>query len=413
MKTEILVTGEEILKGDIADTNSGYISSKLLESGIRPSRISVTGDDEDEIARIVKEISERAEIAVVTGGLGPTSDDVTAPAAATAAGVDIEENLEAIEMILAKLEQIGSRLNVSNKKQAYLPKTATLIENSAGIAPGFSMVINGCRFFFMPGVPSEMKKMFDDHVHPAILDMIGASMKIIEHRITLHGIAEALANELLSGFRRSFPSVGLSFRALSPGVVIKISVLEKDENDDLVMKKALAWITEKFGDSVISLSGQSIEEVVGELLKTRNLKVALAESCTGGLMGHMLTSVSGSSDYFLLSAVTYSNSAKISVLGVSADTIKTHGAVHEKTAMEMAEGARKASGADYGLSVTGIAGPSGGTPDKPVGTVCIGISGPSGKRAARYFIPGFDRAMTKKRFACQALDMLRKEVLKN
>jgi len=413
MKTEILITGDEILKGDVPDTNSSYISVRLLETGIRPSRFSITGDDESEIADIITEISKRAEIAIVTGGLGPTSDDVTASAAAKAAGVNLIENADALEIIVKKLNKIGSRLNTSNRKQANLPATATCIENTVGIAPGFTIMINSCLFFFLPGVPSEMKKMMVDSVMPAISNLRGISSRFIEHKITLHGVAEALANELLSGFKRAFPSISLGFRALSPGVIIKISMEEKDKNDELLTKKALSWISDKFGSSVISLSGQSMEESLGDLLKFKKIKVAVAESCTGGLIGHMLTSVPGSSDYFLLSAVTYANASKIAVLGVDPETLKKYGAVHEKIAMEMAEGVRRISGADYGLSVTGVAGPGGGTSDKPVGTVCIGISGPSGIRATKFLVPGFDRAMTKRRFAYQALDMLRKEVLKN
>jgi len=413
MKTEILVTGDEILKGDITDTNSSYISGKLLEIGIKPSRFSITGDDESEIAQIIREIAERAEIAIVTGGLGPTSDDVTASAASKAADIDLVENTMALEMIVKKLNEIGSRFNASNRKQAYIPKIATCIENTAGIAPGFSIIINNCRFFFLPGVPSEMKKMLGRSVLPAISELKGTNSRFIEYKITLYGIAEAMANELLSDFKRAFPSIDLGFMALSPGVIIKISVEEKDKNDEFIIKKALSWITDKFGASIISVSGQSMEEALGDLLKSQKIKIAIAESCTGGLIGHMLTSVSGSSEYFLLSAVTYANSSKISVLGVDPQTLKDYGAVHEKTAAEMADGARRVSGSDFGLSITGIAGPDGGTPDKPVGTVCIGISGPSGTRATKFFMPGFDRAMTKRRFACQALDMLRKEVLKN
>lgn len=413
MKIEILVTGDEILKGDVTDMNSRYISSGLVKAGISPSRFSTTGDDESEIEAIIKEISERAEIAIVTGGLGPTSDDVTASAAAKAAGSDLSENKAALDMIITRLAALGSKLSPSNRKQAMIPSSSVCIENHAGIAPGFSMNIKGCRFFFLPGVPSEMRHMFDNQILPAICELKGIKGRFIEHRITLQGVAEALANELLSGFKRAYPSVSLSFRALSPGVFVKISKEEQDKSDELLMKKALLWIIDKFGSSVISTSGQTIEEVLAEMLSAKKLRIALAESCTGGLISHMITSVPGSSDYFLLSAVTYSNSAKISVLGVEPETLKKFGAVHEKTAMEMAEGARRVSGADFGLSVTGIAGPGGGSPDKPVGTVCIGISGPSGTRATKFLIPGFDRAMTKKRFACQAMDMLRKEIMNN
>lgn len=413
MKTEILITGDEILKGEITDTNSSYISSRLMDVGIKPSRLSITGDDEHEIASIINEISRRAEIAIVTGGLGPTSDDVTASSAAKAAGTDLVENTEALDMIVSRLNEIGSSLNSSNRKQALIPSSAQYIENYAGIAPGFTMQINNCKFFFMPGVPFEMKRMLESSVLPAICEIKGIKSRFIEHKITIHGVPEALANELLSGFRRAFPSIGLAFRALSPGVFIKIFKEEKDSADATIMKKALMWISDKFGTSVISTSGQTLEEAVGSILSSKKIKIALAESCTGGLISHMITSVPGSSDYFLLSAVTYSNSSKISILGVDPETLKKFGAVHEKTAMEMAEGAKKVSGADYGLSITGIAGPGGGTPDKPVGTVCIGISGPSGTRATKFLTPGFDRAMTKRRFACQAMDMLRKEILKN
>lgn len=413
MKTELLVTGDEILKGDITDTNSKYISAQLLEKGIKTSRISIAGDDESAISAILEEISSRADIAIVTGGLGPTSDDVTALSASMASGSDLEEKPEAVDMIVSSLKKIGAIINPSNLKQALLPAASECIQNTAGIAPGFRMQINQCTFFFLPGVPDEMKKMLDTEVIPAVCELKGVNGKFLEHRITLHGIAEASANEILSDFRDIFPSVTLGFRAISPGVIIKISIEEKNINDEAVINSALLWITEKFGSRVVSTSGKSLEETVGNLLASKKMTVSVAESCTGGLIGHLLTSVSGSSDYFLLSAVTYANSAKISVLGVSPETLEKYGAVHEYTALEMAEGVRRISGSDLGLSVTGIAGPSGGTADKPVGTVCIGISGASGTMADTFFIPGFDRAVTKRRFAFQALDILRKGIIGN
>jgi PncC family amidohydrolase len=330
MIAEILVTGNEILTGEVIDSNTAYISQLLEEVGVEVVRHSGVGDDMEILVSIIKEIAMRADVAVVTGGLGPTIDDITREAAAKAADVELILNRSALSSIEKYFTERRRSMHPSNKKQALLPKGSESLLNSFGTAPGFQLEIGGCTFFFVPGVPFEMQKMLSDIVLP---------------RITF------------------------------------------------------------------SVDGSSMEAVVGRLLLHKNATLAVAESCTGGLISHWLTNVPGSSNYFLFSGVTYSNESKERVLGVSSDILKQFGAVHEEAVKEMAECARRVSGAGYGLATSGIAGPDGGTAEKPVGTVCIGLSTPHSTKGFRFFFPFNSRSKNKRIFSMTALDMLRKELL--
>ena len=388
MIAEILATGDEICSGAVLDSNSAYIAQKLEEAGIKVARQSCVGDDIDTLASILKEIGSRADLAVVTGGLGPTADDLTAEAAAKATGV---------------------------KLQAMLPKGAESLYNPLGTAPGFFMKIGRCSAFFMPGVPSEMRRMLSDMVLPRIEKLqVGVKKFRPVKEISLFGLTESAISERLTGLTAEFPGIKIGICVRFPEVHVKLYTSGKDEKDlNELLKKACKWVLKKFGEKAFSIDGGSMEAVVGDLLRRKKSTIAVAESCTGGLISHWLTNVPGSSDYFLFSGVTYSNKAKIKVLDVLPATLKQYGAVHEETAKEMAEGARRIAGATYGLSTTGIAGPGGGTVDKPVGTVCIGLATPSGAKGYRFSFPFDDRSMNKRIFAMTALDLLRRELLRN
>lgn len=413
MKAEILATGDEIRSGALVDSNSAHISQKLEEIGISVVRHSCVGDDSDILTAILREIGSRTDICVLTGGLGPTSDDLTSESAAKAAGVELVINKKALSSVEEFFKTRKHLFNPSNKKQALLPKGSECLFNPVGSAPGFSLKIDKCLFFFLPGVPHEMRRMLSDKVLPHIEKLQEKIRTYCQNRtIPTFGFTEAAVNEKLTGFSDLFKELKLGLRANFPVIQVKLYGTGKDENYlNELLDKASDWISQKIGKRIVSVNGSSMERVVGDLLIGKNSTIAVAESCTGGLISHLFTNFPGSSDFFLFSGVTYSNKSKIKVLGVSPSTLEKYGAVHEETAKEMAKGAQRISGATYGLSTTGIAGPDGGTKTKPVGTICIGLATPDTVLAHRFHFPSFNRLMNKKIFAMSALDLLRKELL--
>ena len=414
MITEILSTGDEIRTGAVVDTNSAHIAEKLTENGIEVTRHSCVGDDREILVQTITEISLRADAVVVTGGLGPTVDDITADAAASAAGIGLVQDEKALQMIEDFFKARQRPLSPSNKKQALLPEGAQCLYNPIGTAPGFALKINRARFYFMPGVPFEMKRMLENDVIPQILQQKGDEKSCYRVKtFSTYGLPESQVNERLYGFNDIFSELTLGLRAIFPEIHIKIYGSSADETLlENQMVAASKWVEKKMDINMLSLEGKSMETVVGEMLLHHHYTLAVAESCTGGLIANRLTNVSGSSEYFLFSGVTYANAAKIDVLGVSPKTLEENGAVHERIAEEMAVGARRISGATYGISTTGIAGPDGGTDEKPVGTVCIGIAGPSGSRGMRYHFPFGQRLRNKQIFAVTAMDILRREMIK-
>ena len=414
MKVEILATGDEIRTGALVDSNSAHIALKLEENGIEVARHTCVGDDLSMLTDTFLEIGRRADATVVTGGLGPTIDDLSAEAAASAAGVGLIFDDRAFESISRFFQNVGRPMPESNRKQALFPRTSEILDNTVGTAPGFSITIGRCRFFFLPGVPHEMKRMLDAHVIPALVAMQGDA--VFHSRVTTintFGLPESLAGEKVAGVEAAFPGIKLGLRANFPQIQVKLYGRAENRTQlDESLDAAGRWVVSRLGDHVLSQKGERMEVVVGNLLRQKGATLALAESCTGGLIANWLTDVPGSSDYFLFSGVTYSNRAKTDVLAVRPETLERFGAVHEDTAREMAEGARNIAGATYGLATSGIAGPGGGTADKPVGTVCIGFAGPSGSFGKRKLFRIGKRSMKKQMFAMAALDTLRRELLR-
>jgi len=413
MRTEIISTGDEIVSGAVTDTNASWLASELLDAGIVTARISCTGDEAKTLAAVIGEVAQRADLVLVTGGLGPTEDDRTAGAAAVAAQDRLGLNREALVSVEGYFEKRRVTMPEINRKQAELPLTADVVENLFGTAPGFYMVINQALFFFMPGVPMEMKKMFKNAVLPEINRRFTLNTRVLSRCFTIFGLPEADVGTRLSGFRNKFPEMRLGFRADFPLIYVKFSCSGSHlagSNLEAEMERAGQWIASCLEKRIVSFQGLTMEEEVGRLLTACGATVAVAESCTGGLVADMLTNVAGSSDYFLLSAVTYANQAKIRVLGVDSKTIEKNGAVHEETARSMAEGARTAAGADYAIATSGVAGPGGGSEDKPVGMVCIGLAGPGFSRGKTCQFSFKDRKMNKKIFAVTALEQLRREL---
>jgi len=410
---EILSTGDEICLGVVIDSNSSHIAMRMDEIGIQVTRHSCVGDDMDELTAMLLEIGARADVAVITGGLGPTIDDLSAEAAAKAVGVDLQLDKEAVNSIEYFFEKFSRKVSNSDIKQAMLPVGASPIVNSCGTAPGFIFTIGRCRCYFLPGVPREMENMTSESVIPDILAFFGEQQETITLRkqLSVFGLPEALVNEKLKGFESLFPNVKLGMLARFPVITVKITAVGTDKAiiaDEI--EKACKWSAEQLGDKVFSLDGRSMEAEIAFLLKKNKATIGVAESCTGGLISHLLSNVAGSSDYFLFSGVTYSNDTKQNVLGVSAETLETYGAVSEETVREMAAGVRRISGATYGLATSGIAGPTGGTDEKPVGTVCVGIAIEDKTFGYRFNSPFKERLSNKQIFAICALDVLRKQL---
>lgn len=413
MIAELLSTGDEIRTGALIDANSAYIAERVEMSGIPVVRHTTVGDDLKELVTVLQEIGSRADIAVVTGGLGPTEDDLTAESAAEAAGVVRDLDPVALKMIEHFFEKFGRPMSTSNRKQAYLPRGAIRLDNRIGTAPGFSLKIGRCRFFFLPGVPIEMKKMLSESVLPKIIELNGGCRTFcLVRNVSTFGLPESITGERLADLTGRFPELKLGLRAKFPEIHVRLYAYGSDKDRlGVMLEEASGWVCEQLGKHVISVHGESMEVAVGGLLSRTHATLAVAESCTGGLIAHRLTSVPGSSDYFLFSAVTYANQSKSDVLGVSPRTIQKYGAVSIETAKEMAEGVRRVAGADWGLSTSGIAGPDGGTKQKPVGTVCIGLADRDSATAKTYRYAFGSRAMHKRIFAQSAMDLLRRRLM--
>ncbi len=413
MIAEILATGDEIRSGALVDSNSAFIAQLLEAAGVEVVHHHCVGDDLQRMVQILKAISQRSDIAVVTGGLGPTGDDLTAAAAAEAAGVALKTDSRALESVEKFFRARNRPISAANKKQALLPEGADCLENPIGTAPGFSLKIGRCLFFFLPGVPFEMRRMLTECVIPRIDRLLGAGRSVrLVKTISTFGLTESATGENLAEFSERFPQMKIGFRANFPIIQVKLYAAGQNEKQLRGQLEAGSeWVCGRLGHRVISTRGDSLEKVVGDLLRRRQATLAVAESCTGGLISNLITDVSGSSDYFVFSAVTYSNQSKMKVLSVAHETLENHGAVSEQTAAEMAQGVRQLSGATYGIATTGIAGPTGATEDKPVGTVCIGLATADGIQTRRYHFTYGNRRMNKQIFAAAALDLLRKTLL--
>nr|WP_320014736.1 CinA family nicotinamide mononucleotide deamidase-related protein [uncultured Desulfobacter sp.] len=419
-KGHVFSTGNEVLFGDTVDTNSAFLCRQLKRSGITVIKTSAVRDDMTALVSEIKSIASAADVCVMTGGLGPTSDDLTAEALAKAAGVKIKLDTAALSSMKKYFDKRGRTLTPANEKQAMLPEGVQFMENRHGTAPGFSMTISNCRFFCMPGVPREMERMFDLKVRPQLNEITGHAGEIQVISLIVFGMPESRVEKALSGFSVQFPGIHLGSRIRFPMIEVRLSRLKEVVSDSqkgldgaAEMNQAKQWVMEKIGPKVISDQGLTLAQEVGRLLTERGQTLSVAESCTGGLVAHLITDVPGASGYFLFSATTYANSAKEAILNVSHKTLENNGAVDETTALEMATGVRAAGRSDWAVSTTGIAGPTGGSEDKPVGTVCIGVAGPLESHSQRFLLDRGDRERNKQLFAAMALEVLRRELVKN
>ncbi|MFP4258062.1 MAG: competence/damage-inducible protein A [Desulfovermiculus sp.] len=412
IQTEILATGDEIRSGALVDTNSAWLARHLETCGLAVCRHLCVGDSLKDLTEVLTEMSLRAEVVVATGGLGPTPDDLSAQAVAQTLGVDLELRTEALEQIRAFFQSMGREMPESNRRQAMLPAGAIMLPNPIGTAPGFCLKLNQCILYFLPGVPSEMRRMYTECVEPDLKERFTTRLTpAITRTLSAFGLTESGTATALQDFHSEFGDISLGFRAHFPEIQIRLSLSGREKQEvNKHLDQALAWVHKQLGKAVFSYTEQTMAEVIQDLLRAKSATLAVAESCTGGLISHWLTEVAGSSDVFTLSAVTYANTAKERILAVKPQTLAEHGAVSEEVAREMAQGVRLAGGADLGLATTGIAGPSGGSEAKPVGTICIGLAGPEKTTSRRLHFQFPSRTANKKIFAMSALDLLRRHL---
>lgn len=414
MKIEVLTIGDEILSGNIVDTNFAWLGEYLWSRGYDLHAHSSVGDDLEPITKALHLAASRSQAVIVTGGLGPTIDDITIETAAKAFGVPQVLFPEALEKIKARFAKLNRVMAPNNEKQAWLPQGSTAIPNDNGTAPGCHMVYQGVHFFFLPGVPSEMKKMCEIYVFPKIHEISPEKVEFSQKILRCFGMTESAMDRALADL--DLQGCDLAFRIFFPEILLKVSARGQNNEGKKVVESKVEAVTsdiyQRLGSVIYNEGNAMLSQVVGELLVKTGETVAVAESCTGGLLASLITDVPGSSRYFMQGVVTYSNESKQKLLGVSQEVLKNHGAVSAETAMAMAEGLRKRAGTTYALSMTGIAGPDGGTAEKPVGTVHIALATPEGTQERKIFFPT-SREWFKKITAYSALDLLRKHLLQN
>lgn len=369
----IVTIGTELTRGELSDTNGSWLAAEMLGCGTEVTGLSTVDDDLDRIVDTLRRASTLADVVVCTGGLGPTTDDLTTVAAARAAGVGLWRDDATIETIRRRFEAFGLPMSPNNEKQADFPEGATVLPNPVGTAPGFALTLGRARFYFFPGVPFEMKRLFEDTVAPWLRAQRTGGL--VQRSLRCFGTGESNIGAKLDGVEAAFPGVTLGYRATYPEVEVKVLArADTAEAAEALCARATAEVRTRLGDVVFSDRPIRMPEAVVERLRTAGKKLAVAESCTGGLVMHLLTEVPGASDVFACGVVTYSNASKERLLGVRAATLATHGAVSAEVVREMAQGGLALGDVDLAVATSGIAGPTGGTSDKPVGLVHFALA---------------------------------------
>ena len=410
MKAEILTIGDELLRGEIVDSNKALLAERLLQLDIETRFQSSVRDDPADMEDALRRAARRADVVLVSGGLGPTRDDLTIDVLATAFDRKLvlhEPSLAAIRDFFARM---GREMAAVNAKQAWIPEGAEALPNPIGTAPGCLLVAGEVPIFCLPGVPRELARMMDEQVLPRIEARCAGRAVVRARILRTFGMGESSLEEALAGIAQD-GAVTLGFRTAFPDNLLRplaraATVAEAEAKLDAVC----AAIRERLGALVYAEGDEPLEAVAGRLLRERGMTLAVAESCTGGLLAERVTHIAGASDYFLGGVVAYANAAKQALLGVPAELLDQHGAVSEPVARAMAEGARERFGADLALATTGVSGPGGGSAEKPVGTVCIALARDGGTHAERFVFP-LDRARHRSLTAQIGLDWVRRTLL--
>lgn len=404
MKIEIITTGNEILDGRVTNTNASWIAQKCTSLGHEIIKITSVGDDKTDIGNALKSASHLAECVIVSGGLGPTTDDITIESASKAFGTKLELNSDALKKIKTFFKAREIEMPKSNEKQAMLPIGSIALENKVGTAPGVQVLFGNSTFFFLPGVPSELYQIFDDFIHPWLEQRCSGfhEKKILR----CFGISESEIAQKLK--KIDSKGVYTSYRVPFPEILITLFANSNDPKETIAMIEHVALqIYQNLGDVVYSEGEETLPIIIGKRLTEHSFKIAVAESCTGGALSSLITDSPGASTYFDRGLITYSNLAKEEILGVDPAVISQKGSVSEEVALMMARGVKKSAKTDIGIGITGIAGPTGGTKDKPTGLVFIAICAPSGDIVEKFVYPA-GREKFKRLVSFTALNMLRK-----
>jgi len=407
MGAEVFSVGTELLLGQIVDTNASFLAQRLSQLGIDCFHKTTVGDNRGRLVAALRTSLERSDLIITTGGLGPTEDDVTAAALAEALGVDLFLDESSAETIRRTLRARKIPFLPSHLKQAWLPRGGRALPNPVGTAPGIILEKEGKTIICLPGPPAEMKPMFEESVVPFLRSLPGRTGSIKSRLLRFMGIGESALEERLRDLIRAQSNPTLAPLASHGEVKLRITAKAADETQaQALIAPVEAEVRRRLEEFLVGADEEVLEATVGRLLREKGLSLAVAESCTGGLISHRLTNIPGASDFLLGGLVCYGNAAKIALLGVKEKTLAAHGAVSEPVALEMAQGAKKAFGAQVGISATGIAGPTGATPAKPVGLVYIACSW-QGQVCEEHRFRG-ERELIKHQAAGAALNLLRK-----
>ena len=411
MKATVITIGDEILIGQIVDTNSVSIARHLNTIGIAIAEKLSIGDDAEQITSTLRRAMAGSEVVIITGGLGPTKDDITKHTLAHLFNSELEYNASEGEHVRTLLARRGIPFTELNRAQAMLPKCCTVLHNAHGTAPGMWFEDEkGCIVVSLPGVPFEMEHLMEDEVIPRLKKRF--TLHAIVHRtIITRGIPESLLAERIAAWEEALPDyIHLAYLPAPNIVRLRLSAYDVEkEVANRVITEQIEQLHTIIGDNIVGMEGASVEQLVHNILTQRGLRLAVAESCTGGAIASKFTAIAGASAYLLAGVVSYSNASKCDILGVDATLIERHGAVSEEVARAMAEGARRITGAEYGVATTGIAGPTGGSEAKPVGTVWMAVATPE-RTIAVMRNSGTDRGQIISRASAYAIELLYNEL---
>jgi len=405
MNCIILSVGDELITGKTVDTNSAWLAGRMVELGVEPLAHETVGDDIDTVADGMARAAARAEVVLVTGGLGPTADDLTRQALAKAmGGAELVLDPPSLETIAEFFRRRGREMAPANRIQAMFPAGSTVLPNAVGTAPGMTARVGTSDVFVMPGVPHEMKWVFEHEVRPR-LSLPRRTIRT--HIVHTFGRGESDVGQMIADLMTRGQSTTVGTTVCSGMVSVRLIIRsETAEQAQTEEQRLVAELRRRLGDLVVGEGEDTMASVAGRLLHRKGQTLATAESCTGGLLGSLITAVAGSSEYYLGGAVSYANAAKQTLLGVDSELLERHGAVSEPVAAAMAEGCRRRLAADWAIAITGIAGPGGGSEEKPVGLVYTALAGPAGTTVTRHLFPG-NREHIRERAAMAALNELR------
>lgn len=409
MKAELIAVGTEILLGDIVNTDAQVISQGLSELGIDVYYQTVVGDNPERLERVIREAKERADIIITTGGLGPTLDDLTKETLARVFGKELVLDPESLEHIRSFFRSIKREMTPNNEKQAWLPEGSQALHNDWGTAPGCVFEADGTHVIMLPGPPRECEPMFKYRAMPYLYQLAGGC--IVSHNIRVFGLGESSMEDMLHDMMAEMTNPTIAPYAKTSECFARVTAkADSAEEAEKMLEPVVQKVVSMLGDSVYGVDVDSLEQVVGDQLREKGMTLAVAESCTGGLLSKRITDLPGCSDYYKGGVCSYANEVKVRVLGVSEETLAQHGAVSPETAEEMAAGVARLLDTDFGVGITGVAGPDGGTPEKPVGLVYLSVWF-RGEKMTRKMHSSLGRDRVRNQAASTALDMIRRMML--